>query len=238
MKRAKQCTIIIAVLFSFNNVFAQKDSIQALFKPVKFNIHYSNLQWEEGYNGYLFKNSYIGGAGIDLFGIVFNEVNFAFGFDEAGSGTAGRTIITNFIVQSYSDFYFKIEPMLFPEKIINLSMPIKIAYSSLGYSDTATSTATQGGGYGRGGYGRRRGESVSFPSITPGVFTYVNVFTKVNIGVGINYRLALKTYSTGSPSDYDNLSFSALIRFRLAFRNKNKIAPDKDDYYQPGNRFQ
>lgn len=234
MKQAKQYILLFATLFCFTQLSAQKDSVQSLFKPVKFNIHYSNLQWELGYHGFVFNNAYLSGYSIDFFGVVFNEVNFAFGVDGAGGrGRPGHNAlpVKTTTVQSYSGFYFKIEPMLFPEKLINLSMPVKFGYSSLSFADTSAAAVTSG---------RRHRQGVSFPSITPGVFGYLNVFPNINLGIGIDYRFALSTRTTSmaTPSDYDNFSFSMLVRFRLYTRSKTKAAAKKGDYYASPERFQ
>src|ERR1700722_1012323 len=124
MKRAKKYLLLFATLFVFTQVYAQKDTIHSLFKPIKVYVQYSNLQWEIGYSGYAFNHAYIPGSSIDLVGAVFNEVNFAVGFDQAGGN--GSSLYTN-LVQSYSDFYFEVEPLLFPQQTVNFSMPIKIA---------------------------------------------------------------------------------------------------------------
>jgi hypothetical protein len=232
MKAAKRYLLLFATLFFVSQLYAQKDSIHALFKPVKLDIHYSNLQWEGGYNGFVFNHAYLSGFSLDLFGIVFNEVNFAFGIDEAGSGGGyGRGIpVINYNVQSYSDLYLKIEPMLFPDRILNLSMPVKFARSTDTYPDTSTVLAAMGR--------RGRRSSVSYFSITPGVFCYVNVFPGLNLGAGASYRVALTTSNTGSPEDYSNFEFSLLLRIRVAMRNKTKVKPPKNDYYNPETRFQ
>src|SRR6201998_3249261 len=159
MKRAKHYILLFATLFSFTILPAQKDSCQSLFKPVKLNIRYSNLQWEIGYHGFVFNNAYLQGYNIDFIGIVFNEVNFAIGIDGAGGrGGPGHNAlpVQTTTVQSYSGFYFKIEPMLFPEKLINLSMPVKFGLSSLSYADTSTVITSR----------RRHRLGVSFPFLT------------------------------------------------------------------------
>ncbi len=232
MKRAKRYTFLLVILLSNSLLFAQKDSVQALFSPPKFNIHYSHLQWELGYNGFVFKNNYVGGIGVDLIGAVFNDdVNIALGFDQGGTKTGtSSSLVSIRMVQSYSSFYLKIEPMLFPEKVINISMPIKLGLSSITYVDTSTYSYTTNR--------RRRVRANSFPSVEPGLFGYVNVFPNVNFGVGISYRYALKTTSAVAISDYDNFVFSAQMRLKLFTRNHRKIAAKKKDFYDPNDRFQ
>ncbi|HXP52722.1 MAG TPA: hypothetical protein VN922_22400 [Bacteroidia bacterium] len=232
MKRAKHYILLFATLFSFTILPAQKDSVQSLFKPVKLNIRYSNLQWEIGYHGFVFNNAYLQGYNIDFIGIVFNEVNFAIGIDGAGGrGGPGHNAlpVQTTTVQSYSGFYFKIEPMLFPEKLINLSMPVKFGLSSLSYADTSTVITSR----------RRHRLGVSFPSITPGVFGYLNIFPNINLGVGLDYRFALseKTPGIATSADYDNFSFYMLVRFRLYTRKKIGANANKGDYYAPPERF-
>jgi len=232
MKRAKRYAFLYVILLSSNLLFAQKDSVQALFSPPKFNIHYSHLQWELGYNGFVFKNNYVGGIGVDLIGAVFNDdANIAIGFDQGGTKTSiYSSLVSTIRVQSYSSFYLKIEPMLFPEKVINISMPLKFGVSSITYIDTTTySTSTSH---------RRRVRPTTFPSVEPGLFTFVNVFPNVNFGVGISYRVALSTTSAVAMSDYDNFIFSAQMRLKLFTRNHRKIAAKKNDFYDPNDRFQ
>ena len=230
MIKAKRYLLLFATLFFALQLHAQKDSIHSLFKPIKLNIHYSNLQWEDGYSGFAFNHTYLSVVSLDLFGIVFNDVNFAFGVDEAGSGGSSRGIpVINYNVQSYSDLYLKIEPMLFPERILNLSMPVKFAESTNTYPDTSTVLAAMGR--------RGRRSSIRYFSITPGVFCYVNVFPGLNLGAGAEYRVALNTSSTGSPEDYSNFEFSLSLRIRVAMRNKS-VKPPKNDYYNPETRFQ
>jgi hypothetical protein len=230
MKRAKQYIFFIATLFYCNQLSAQKDTVQTLLKPVKLNIHYSYLQWELGYNGFLFSNTYIGGVGMDIFGIVFNnDADIAFGFDQGGTGGGYRMgLIKAVRLLSYSDFYIKAEPMLFPDKLINLAMPLKYGTATLSYSDTAAIT------YNR----RRRTKSYSFTMFEPGLFAYVNVFRRLSIGAGLSYRIALSSLSSPPISDYDNFTFSAMLRFKIYTRNKRKLAAKKNQYYAPGDRFQ
>ncbi|HSY75962.1 MAG TPA: hypothetical protein VK890_03850 [Bacteroidia bacterium] len=231
MKRAKQYILLFAILLASCQVFAQKDSVKSLFKPIKTSIQYKNLQWEGGYNGFLFNKSYLAGSGYDIFGAVFDEVDIAFGFDNAGSGNSFRYVQVPYsVIISYSDFYLKFEPLLFPEKIINMAMPIKLALSTMTYADTGT--VTNAGG-------RRRARlGTTFPSITAGLFTYINLFPKWSFGVGVNYRLALSSSSTFSSIDYSNFCFSALVRFKIYTRNLRKIAAKQNSYATPGNRFQ
>lgn len=234
MKKAKQYLVVFALFFLAATLQAQKDSIHALFKPVKLGIHYSNLQWEGGYTGYVFNHEYVSGLSLDFFGIVFNDVDLAIGIDEAGnrSGYNKGIPVINYNVQSYSGFYFKIEPMLFPEKLVNLAMPIKFEASTLTYPDTSTFQPTTG--YGRRG---RRSPSASFFSITPGVFGYVNLFPGFNLGAGVSYRFAFSMGDYGTFNDYNDFTFSVLVRIRVAMR-KNKVEPPKNDYYKPDTRFQ
>jgi len=234
MKSVKHCFFVVTALLCSNGLFAQKDSVQALFNPPKFNIHYSYLQWQLGYNGFVFSNTYLSGIGLDVFGIVFNDdVDIAIGLDQGGRN--GRTgyhaaILATRTLQSYAGFYIKAEPMLFPEKIINISTPLKFGMSSLSYADTSTVAAT--------GYGRRRNRPISFFDVEPGFFAYVNVFPKVHFGVGASYRVALNTSSSISYSDYDNFVFSAVMRLQLDTHSKRKLAAKKNDYYTPSDRFQ
>lgn len=229
MKRATQYIFFIATLFYCSSLSAQKDTVQTLLKPVKLNIHYSYLQWELGYNDFFFGNTAIGGIGLDLFGIVFNnDADIAFGFDEGGTGGGYRMgLVKVERLLSYSDFYIKAEPMLFPDKLINLAMPLKFGAANLSYTDTAAIT------YNR----RRRTKSYSFTMFEPGLFAYVNVFRKLSIGAGLSYRIALSSLSSPPISDYDNFTFSVLLRFKIYTRNKRKLAAQKDEYYTPDDRF-
>lgn len=234
MRKAKNYILLLISLAVCSSLFAQKDSIQALFQPPKFNIHYSYLQWELGYNGFVFNNDYIDGVGFDGIGLVFNEdVDIAIGLDQGGrpyGGYGGRgAIFSNLLLQSYTGFYLKIEPMLFPDKVINLSMPIKLDFSSLSYTDTASINSGH----------HHHNRPLTFPAVIPGVFGWVNVFPKVSLGIGVSYRIALKTDGVLPGSDYSNFVFSGMIRLKLFTRSHTKQAAKQNNYYAPPvNRFQ
>jgi hypothetical protein len=234
MRKAKKYIQFVIPLLCSLHSLAQKDSTQALFShpPKVLTIHYSYLQWEGGYNGFLFNSTYIDGVGLDFIGVVFNdEVNIAFGFDQGGrNGGRVTQAFTSRILQSYSDFYLKIEPMLFPENIINLATPLKIGTGSLTYSDTSSAASN---------YRRHRNRPISFPFVEPGLITYVNIFPKVSIGLGLSYRIALATSSAAPAGDYSNFTFSALLRLELFTRNLRKIAAGNNNYAAPPpERFQ
>ena len=233
MKKIKKHILILVLLSCTCQLFSQKDSIHSLFKAPKFNVQYSYLQWEFGYNGFLFNSVFINGINVDFVGIVLNDdYNFAIGLEQGGTRAGYRTpVFTNMVLQSYSGFYLKIEPMLLPEKTINISMPLKLGIGTLSYSDTSSYTQANG----RRG---RRNTGTSFTFFEPGLFTFVNVLPTVNFGAGISYRVALTTSGAHPINDYDNFTFSALVRLRVFTRNKRKIDAKNNNYYSQPERFQ
>jgi hypothetical protein len=231
----KRAFIGILLLLS-NYCNAQKDSVQAVFeKPLNLHIalHYSYLNWDLGYTGFAFSNTYIGGESIDLIGAVFNDdLGMAIGIEGASSGGARGSYVTGTynVVQSYSSFYFKVEPMLNEYKLFNFSVPIKVAYSSVSYPDTFA-TAYTGGGY--GGRNRRTLFNYGFPSISVGLNAFVNVFRKLSIGIGAAYRHGFGHSGNVAPQDYSNFSFNFIFRIKIYTRKIGKEKASGEDYYSP-----
>jgi hypothetical protein len=209
-----------------NIICSQKDSVQSLFNTnvhIRIPLKYSYLQWDLGYTDFLFNGTSISGYSLDIIGLVFNDdLDIAAGFEDGSNGGFGYSTVTS--VNSYSAFYLKFEPMLFPEKLINLSVPLKFAYSNLGFTNTGAY-----GGYGRRGRGRG-GPGSSFFSFTPGADVFINVLHFLSLGGGVNYRIAFSTPGSYPQSDYDNLSFSLTLRLKLYPKKKNAERPD---YYAP-----
>jgi hypothetical protein len=215
---------------------AQKDSLQVLFeKPLRLHIplHYSYLKWDLGYSGFAFSNTYIGGQSIDLIGAVFNDdLGMAIGIEGASvtGGRGGYIQGTYNVVQSYSAFYFKVEPMLNEYKLFNFSLPIKFAYSSVSYPDTFAAVYN-GGGY--GGRNRRTLFSYGFPSISVGLNAFVNVFRKLSMGVGASYRYGFGHSGSVAPQDYSNFFFNFIFRIKIYTRRIGKGKASGEDYYSP-----
>lgn len=220
-------------LFLFNTCYSQRDSVHTLFTGsphIRIPLHYSYLQWDVGYTNFLFDNTSINGYSLDLFGLVFNnDLDIAVGF-EGGGGGYGYTSTNS--VRSYSSAYIKLEPMLLTENLINFSLPLKLAYSDISVSNGY-------GGYG-GGYGRGRGRGGagnSFFSFTPGADVYLNVLHFLSIGTGINYRLAFSSPGGYAANDYNNFSFSLMLRFKI-YPHKNGGVRQPDYYTPPQQRMQ
>jgi hypothetical protein len=227
---------IAALLLLSRYSTAQKDSLQVLFeKPLRLHIplHYSYLKWDLGYSGFAFSNTYIGGQSIDLLGAVFNDdLGMAIGIEGASAaGSRGNFVQGTYnVVQSYSSFYFKVEPMLNEYKLFNFSVPIKVAYSSVSYPDTFA-TAYTGGGY--GGRNRRTLFNYGFPSISFGLNAFVNVFRKLSIGIGAAYRHGFGHSGSVAPQDYSNFSFNFIFRIKIYTRKIGKEKASGEDYYSP-----
>jgi len=228
MRIAKHYITIVALL-SISQLHAQKDSVEALFKSPKFSIHYSYLQFELGYSGFAFSNAFLNGSSYDIIGAVFNnDFSIAIGFDGASGSTRSMPYFSNTstIVDSYNDFYFKAEPLLFPDKLLNFSMPVKLCVANLGYPIYNPN-------------GRRRTRNYAFTAVTAGAYLYVNVFRALSMGMGADYRLSLSSSGSVSKSDYSNFSFSVLMRFKVnTHTTGRRLAAKKKDYYNPKDRFQ
>jgi len=152
---------------------------------------------------------------------VFNDnVDIAAGFEGGGNGNRYAIINT---VNSYYAAYIKLEPILFPEKLINFSIPLKFAYSNI-------SVANSNGYTGYGGRRGRRGAGNSFFSFTPGANVFINIFHFLSLGTGINYRFAFSAPGSYPANDYNNFSFSGTLRLKI-YPQKNKIR--QMDYYTP-----
>jgi hypothetical protein len=227
----KLLILLCAILFIFNTCHSQRDSVHTLFSSsphIKIPLKYSYLQWDLGYTGFLFSNNYVNGYSLDVIGLVFNEdLDIAAGF-EGGGSNYGYVPIG--MVASYSAVYIKFVPMLFPDKLINFSMPLKFSYSSLDVSNSNNPA----------GYGGRRGRGRGFPgehffSFTPGADVFINVFHFLSLGAGINYRFAFSTPGSYSWSDYNNASLSLIARLKLYPKKRNK--PPSDYYAPPQQRF-
>jgi hypothetical protein len=212
------------IFFLVNAGYSQRDSVHSLFHAnphIRIPIKYSYLQWDLGYTNFLFNNQSLSGYSLDLIGIVFNnDWDIAAGFEGAGNHYGYVPIGT---VSNYSAFYLKFVPMLFPEKLINFSMPLKFAYSNL-----SVSNSNNPGGYRRG---RGRGNpGYSFFSFTPGADIFLNIFHFLSLGAGVNYRFAFSTPGSFAADDYNNFSFSGIVRLKLYPHKKINRLPD---YYAP-----
>jgi hypothetical protein len=220
--------ISFCVAFSlFNACYSQKDSVHTLFNGsphICIPLKYSYLQWDLGYTNFLFSNTSINGYSLDVIGLVFNnDLDIAVGFEGGGNrGGFGYSTVTTVI--SYSSAYIRFVPMLFPEKLFNFSMPLKFAYSNIGVTDTNIYAA----GYGR--RGRRGGPGSTFFSFTPGAEVFINMFHFLSVGGGVNYRFAFSTPGYYPKSDYDNLSFSGTLRFKI-YPHRKTVR--QMEYYAP-----
>lgn len=207
----------------FCKCYSQRDSVHSLFNSsphIHIPLKYSYVQWDLGYTNYIFNGVDLNGYSLNLVGIVFNNnIDIAVGLEGASNGFGYSGTNT---VRSYSGLYLKLEPMLFSEKLINLSFPLKFEFSNLGFGNA--------GGYGRGRGRGRGGPGSSFYSFTPGCDVFLNVFHFLSIGGGINYRLAFSEPGSYPKSDYNNFSFSGIVRFKIYPNRKNKPQPD---YYLP-----
>jgi hypothetical protein len=229
MTHAKHYIIACAALLSISQLHAQKDSVESLFKAPKLNVHYSYLQFEFGYTGFVFNGTYLNGTSYDLIGAVFNDdVDVAIGFDQCGGASrySNSFSSTTTTVQSYSDFYIKAEPLLFPDKVFNFSVPIKLCVATLSYPIPMAT-------------GRRRTMSYGFAAATGGAFFYVNLFRPLSLGAGADYRLSFTSSSQVASNDYSNFSFSVLARLKIYTRaTGRRLAAKKNDYYDSKDRFQ
>jgi hypothetical protein len=241
-KKYLSILLLIASVCRINILTAQSDSVKTIFKhtpSIKLPIRYSYLQWDLGYKGFFFQNTYLGGLNIDLIGVVFNDnIDVAIGIQHAG-GTQGfiGQVPTN-TVQTYSALFLKFEPILFPVKLLNVSFPLELSASTISLNNALN------GGY--GGYGRRHrgggfgfGNGYSFFAFSPGVLGLVNIFKGISVGMGANYRIALSENGSLSSQDYDNFSLSVIVRLKLFTKRKPKSnSKQNNDYYTPPQRFQ
>jgi hypothetical protein len=220
------CLLFISILLSSVNATAQKDSVHSIFQnPPHLGklIRYSYLKWDFGYTGFNFSNTYLAGQSLDIIGAVFNDdLGLAMGIDGA-SAARGRFNAPTDVAQSYSAFYFKAEPMLNPNKLFNLSAPIKFSGSVLSYTNPYASNTGR----------RSRLINYGFAAFTFGLNGFVNVFKAFSMGVGASYRIALKTNSAVSLQDYDNFAFSVIFRLKWYTRKIGKGTRSGNDYYSP-----
>jgi hypothetical protein len=225
-------SLITIALFVFSYSNAQSDSVQSVFErmpKLRIPLHYSYLKWDFGYTGFAFNNTYIGGTSFDIIGAVFNnDLGLSFGLDGASKPRGrGVAFAQTDIVQAYSSIYFKAEPMLNPDKLVNFSAPLKLAYSIVSYTNPYT-----------GGYGRRGLISYGFPSFSFGLNGFINMFKTLSLGVGADYRFGFGSRSAVATQDYNNFFFSFIFRIKWYTRKIGKGPASGNDYYSPQLKYQ
>jgi hypothetical protein len=195
---------------------------------MKVPFKYSYLQWDVGYVGYFFQSQYLNGFGLDLIGAVFNnDFDLAFGFTGTSGGYNYGVTPTMPDVHSYSTVYIKAEPMLFPDRLLNISIPVLFSMDNFSY--------TMGNNPYIGGGRRGRAPGISFPAISGGINLLCNLFKRVSLGAGADYRFGFgrNSYSTFK-LEYNNFTTQVFLRFRLNTRKKViNEAKDRNDYYTP-----
>jgi hypothetical protein len=210
----KKLLVFLFFVFSSASLFAQTDSVDALFKDAKItglhaDIGYSGVQMKgHGYNGvtvnyaFILEHKFGIGMGIDSYGRRFGN----------GVITGVPTDAPN-VYTSQQLYYLNFEYLLFPSRLVNLSFPVKVALASVSLFDTiAPSFSTSWSYYGKTYYQH----ADNFFTIAPGVNLHLNVFKAISIGVGANYRIAMGVNKVvGEDEDFSGPTFLAFVRFKL-----------------------
>ena len=116
------------------------DSTQALFKGVK----YSYIQWDLGYSGQSVKAQFVNAFDATLLGVVMNKKWFT-SFGICGWVKKGDNIYLTEkppVLDSYVTMYLNNELLFKPDKLVNFSIPFRIAYTGVSGWDTLPPTTS------------------------------------------------------------------------------------------------
>lgn len=197
-------TIISFAAFSQERT-EKKDSVESLFG----RAHYSYTQLDIGYAGFAFQDVMLNGVDFNYGVALNNKFVISFGLDAAAAQNVYLKQYPNYNKElTYMQGQLTLEFLHKPNKLFNLSIPIKLAWANVNL---------------RGMNSNNYGNYISatddnFFVAEPGARIFVNLFPALSLGGGVSYRISFGSSLIGSDNDFRNYSVYALLRFKLFTR--------------------
>ena len=212
----RRLILFIFLNFSFTEmIFGQTDSTESLFG----NAVLTEMNFDAGYSSTIIKGHPYNGITVNYLAPVFNDkIRFGLGIDFYGKKYNPGVTQTLSLLQpseytSLSLNYVSAELLIRPKKLINFSVPLKIAMATAGVFDTIQSYFSTGSYY---YYGEVHYYHIDrFFSLSPGINVMLNLLRGMSLGLGGNYRFAFGVDHVGDEADFSNFSFTGFLRFKL-----------------------
>lgn len=176
----KILTGLLFSVFAYSALYAQTDSTRSLFKASSKNF---KLQWEEGFTAFAFKNALLTGTSTDFVGVQYkNIMHVSIGADQGTNNiylNPGYNDPKNYtVVNAHFAYYLNVEPILLPDHLFNITIPVKLSYAAnvTGHNSTYNDNF----------------------NIAPGVNVMVHLIPNLCLGTGINYRFNMSTIFVSS----------------------------------------